>query len=368
MGIANHKTLRQDSIQYGFIDDFEGMKGDTKQAGSTTKMIEQRFSAFDKKMKLFYISTPELKETSNIEPVYESGDQRKYHIPCPCCNDLIPLEWDVECKNDKVERGGMNWKLDDNGRLIAESVGYICQSCGDFFDDTSKTDFISKGRWIPTAEPSRPGNYSYKISALYAPNYMYGWEHYVREFLDANPQNQPRDEKKYKAFLNLALGETYEAVGVSASANALQQNIRDYKIGMLPEKLSMADGNGKIVLITLGSDLNGLEDDARLDWEIVAYSESGAKYSINHGSIGTFIPGQSKDQKEKTDRKKWTYQHGHENSVWPELEKILNATYDTDTKRKMKIFISGIDAGYQSIHVYQFLESTNNNWTQRKRR
>jgi len=36
--------------------------------------------------------------------------------------------------------------------------------------------------------------------------------------------------------------------------------------------------------------MNGTEQDARMDYEVVAWSESGATYSIKHGSIGTFIP------------------------------------------------------------------------------
>lgn len=357
LGIANHKTLRQDSIRYGFIDDFEAMKGATDQAGDTTKMIEQRFAAFATNMKLYYSSTPELEETSNIEPVYKLGDQRKYHIPCPCCGEYIVFEWQVQSDYDKNEKAGIYWQLNDAGKLIPESVGYVCQKCGQFFDDKNKTDLIKLGQWIPTAEPSRPGYYSYHISSLYAPPYMYGWEHYVREYLEAHPENGKRNEKKWKAFKNLVLGETYTPTGESISANELQKNIRPYEIGLLPEKLSEADGNGKIVLLTCGSDLNGKEDDARLDWEIVAYSETGATYSINHGSIGTFIPGDNG----KTDREHWTYQHGNELSVWEEFDKILGAKYETDTGRAMRILITGLDSGYQTIHAYQYADGTNFN-------
>jgi phage terminase large subunit GpA-like protein len=235
LGIANHKTLRNISMQYGFIDDFESMQGDTKQSGSTEKMVEQRFAAYAKKQKLFYISTPELKETSNIEPVYLKGDQRKYHIPCPCCNELIVLEWECASKADTEKRAGITWQLDDSGYLIPESVGYVCQECGGFFDDRNKSDFIQKGKWIPTAKPSKPGYYSYHISALYAPVYMYGWQHYVREYMDANPVGGDRDQGKWKTFCNLVLGETYEQQGEQLNANELQQNIRPYEVGTIPK-------------------------------------------------------------------------------------------------------------------------------------
>ena len=86
---------------------------------------------------------------------------------------------------------------------------------------------------------------------------------------------------------------------------------------------SIKDGNGKIVLVTIGADMNGLEDDARIDWEIVANSETGSVYSIDQGSVGTFIPGEG-NYAVKADRKKWTYRRGMENSVWPVLEEIAN--------------------------------------------
>lgn len=358
IGIANHKALRNISMQYGFIDDFESMRSDSKESGSTKDLVEQRFAAFAKKMKLFYISTPELKETSNIEPVYLMGDQRKYHVPCPCCGEFIALEWTIESEKTKGKMAGITWELDDSSQLIAESVGYTCQKCEGFFNDSNKSELVKMGKWIPTAEPSRPGNYSYHISSLYAPPYMFGWEHYVRSYLEAKPPNGKVKEEKWKTFKNLVLGETYEPTGESISANKLQKNIRNYEPSILPENISLSDGNGKIVMLTCGSDLNGKEDDARLDFEIIAHSESGATYSVTHGSVGTFVPrgGGAKD------RNKFTYRHGLENSVWPIFEKIINSTYKSDFDgREMKIFMTGLDSGYMTQHAYKFLDSYNGN-------
>ena len=106
---GNHKLLRQRSIRYGFIDDFDAAKNKSKESGSTRKMIEKRFAAYDDKMKLFYISTPETRP-SNIEEVYLLGDQRKWHVPCPCCAELIVLEWSVEIENSKeMAELPINW-------------------------------------------------------------------------------------------------------------------------------------------------------------------------------------------------------------------------------------------------------------------
>ncbi len=365
----SHKRLRQRSIQYGFIDDFEAFKKSSEQSGDTRTLIEKRFSAYYDKMKIFYISTPELKQMSNIEPVFLLGDQRYFHVPCPCCGEYIVLKWttDFLTPRDK-EKAGITWKLDENGHVLPDSVGYICQSCGDFFDESKKMEMISAGEWRPTAQPSQIGYYSYHISALYSPPGMTPWEQYVRDYLEAAPPGGNVDQGKMKVFMNTCLGMTYEDTTETIQASVLQRNIRNYKIGIIPESLSISDGNGKIILLTCSCDLNGKEDDARLDYEIAAWAESGAHYSIRHGSIGTFIPNERSQIKK--DREKWSYQHNHPRSVWPVLESIVSETYLTDTAnptkddlravgRKMKIAITGVDTGFFTIHAYNYLDNTN---------
>lgn len=365
----SHKRLRQRSVQFGFFDDFEAFKKSSEQSGDTRTLIEKRFSAYYDKMKIFYISTPELKHTSNIEPVFLLGDQRYYHVPCPCCGEYIILKWTTDFLQPKdKEKAGITWKLDENGRVIPESVGYICQACGDFFDESHKMDMISAGEWRPTAQPSQIGYYSYHISALYSPPGMTPWFQYVIDYLEAAPPGGSIDQGKMKVFMNTCLGETYEDTTETIQASILQKNIRDYKIGIIPESLSMADGNGRIILLTCACDLNGKEEDARLDYEIVAWSETGAHYSIRHGSIGNFIANERSQVKK--DREKWTYQHNQTRSVWPYLEEIISSIYVTDTAnptkedlravgRQMKIAITGIDTGYYTVHAYNFLDTTN---------
>lgn len=352
---SNEKLLRQRSMRYGFVDDFDAAKKSTAKAGSNRKLIEQRFAAYYDKMKLMYSSSPELKVTSNIEPVYMLGDQRRYRIPCQCCGEYIILEWSIEIPGTK-ETAGIYWKIDNHGVLIPGSVGYICQMCGGFFNDHNKYQFNRDGEWYATAKPSEAGYYSYHISSLYAPPGMYDWEYYVRQYLEANPP-EGRIESLHQTFVNVCLGFTYEHKGHAPEANQVQSKIRPYEVGNIPEWMSEKDGNGKIVMLTCACDLNGTEKDARLDWEIVAWSESGSNYSIKHGSIGTFIPREG-EMKDKTDRVKWTYEHGQVNSVWPELENILLTVYHTDTGRKMTVTVTGVDCGHYTTHVYTFVDKT----------
>lgn len=353
---GNHKLLRQRSVRFGFIDDFDAAKKSSKESGSTTRMIQQRFAAYSDKMKLYYISTPELKELSNIEPVFLKGDQRRFFIHCPCCSEAIALYWECDSEGDTDEKAGITWKTDGAGRLVDGSVGYTCQKCLGFFTDQNKYELNLAGFWKPTAEPSEPGYYSYHISSLYAPPGMYDWQYYVKQYLEACPPGGNRDEALYKTFVNLCLGETYSPEGKEIKANELQNNIRKYEIGIIPEKISEQDGNGKIVMITCAADLNGKVDDARIDYEILAWAESGASYSLTHGSIGTFIPREGA-KKNKEDREHWTYEFYQKNSVWPELNKILDQIFVSDTGKKMKIFITGVDTGHFTSYVYPYIDS-----------
>src|SRR5258706_1067537 len=352
---SNHKLLRQVHVQYGFVDDFDASKQSSKESGSTRKMIEQRFTAYYDKMKLCYSSTPELKQTSNIEPVYLLGDQRKYFIPCPCCGEQIVWEWSIPIEGNEKETGGITWKLDSNSKLISESVGYICQKCGKFFDDSKKVELNLAGEGKPTADPSEKGYHSYHLSSLYAPPGMYDWEHYVRQYLEANAPGQEQKEHLQKTFINLCLGLPFEPTGESVKANELQKNIRNYSVNIIPEKMSEDDGNGKIVMLTCACDLNGKEEDGRLDYETVAWSESGSSYSITHGSVGTFIPNES-GKKNKVVREKWTYHHNKSNSIWPVFKEIIDAIYLTDTGRQMRVFITGIDTGWQELFAFTFID------------
>lgn len=362
----NHKEWRDVSLKYGFIDDFEAAKSASKESGSTRKLVEGRFAAYADSHKIFYISTPELKAGSNIEPAYLLGDQRKYLVPCPCCKEHIELRWNVPegigsvWKEPMPDGSGIVWETDEEtGQVKKGSVGYVCQKCGGFFTDKNKQEMLNAGRWEATAIPSKEGYYSYHISSLYAPHGMYDWEHYVNNYIECHPIGQPRKEAEYKTFVTTCLGITYEASAEQPNASAIQKNCLDYPIGTIPETLSMKYGNGRIVLLTCAADMNGKEDDARLDWELCGWDEKGTKWSIAHGSIGTFVPREN-GVKEKDDRRHWSYRFDAPNSVWGEFERIIKSEYTTDTGRRMRVALSGLDCGYFSNnYAYPFLDRVN---------
>lgn len=362
--------LSQISVKYGFYDEFERYPVADKKAGSLVSLIEERHKSFSDTRKLYFISTPEIKQTSNIEPLYLKGDQRKYHIPCKCCGEMIPLEWYIDVENLK-QKCGVVFERTESGKLKPETVKYRCQKCGGEWDQTHVYDCYEEdlGQWIPTAIPETPIYRSYHISALYAPAGMYNWQYYAQKWCEIHPIGKPVKIEELKTFVNQCLGQTFEAQGSEVEIKQLMKNTREYEINTVPVALSKQDGNGKIIMLTCAVDLNGKEDDARLDYEVVAWSESGASYSIDHGSIGTFQrsrtvrSGQaSRYAKEDGFRDKWTYRHNHTFDVWAEYEKtIYSRIYEADDgSRKYAISFHGIDTGHFTQHAYTFVSNHHN--------
>lgn len=359
-------NLSQISCKYIFADEFERYPKGDKKAGSLVSLIEERAKSFADTRKIYFISTPEIKQTSNIEPIYLKGDQRKYHIPCKCCGEMIDLVWqkDIEHLDRKA---GVTFDRDEVGKLIEDSVGYTCQKCGGFFKQIHVYECYENdlGEWIPTAIPINEKYVSYHISALYAPPGMYNWNYYAQKWCEIYPKNRPIKILELQTFWNQCLGLTWEQRGKEIKVNQLLKNTRNYDINTIPNKLSIEDGNGKIILITVAVDLNGLEDDARLDYEVLAWSHSGSSYSIDHGSIGTFQrskamrAGKAKEHEEyEANRIKWTYRINQKNNVWDEYKKmILSKIYLSEDGNKYRAPIHGIDTGHFTVHANAFVNS-----------
>ncbi len=344
--------IRQNSFRYGFFDDFEAAVRAEKQAGDIIDLVIMRFNSFKDKMKICFISTPEIKQTSLIEPAFQMGDQRYYFMPCPKCGAYIRFEWYTKIEGEDKEHAGIVFEKDEHNNLIEGSVGYICPQCKNFFTERVKKEMLANGEWRPTAIPSRTDWLSYHISNLYSPPGFFDWTHYARQWLKIFPGGGIVKEASLQVFNNLVLGLTYEERKKEVNALQISRNTRDYQPGIIPNALSQTDGNGKIMLLTCACDLNGTEEDSRLDYEILAHAMNGSTYSIDHGSIGSFQRGLSEENREKK-----TYFLGVPNSVWDVLALVLKREYATTDGEIIRIAICGIDTGSFTQHAYQFIDS-----------
>lgn len=358
-GGQSASNMRQ--VTAGFIaaDELDAFKAISTDSGSFLKLMEDRARSYGESKKIFYISSPLLLDSSLINGLYLRGNQNIYKVPCPKCGEMIELVWNE--RNENNTRYGVIFDI-RNGEVIKKTVRYRCGSCENEFQEKKyKYEMLNSGIWKPQVEREDKQFVSYRISALYAPTSMDNWYDFAKEYQLAFPRKGVKDEAKFQSFTNSILGKPYKPEGITLKSSKLQKNRREYKIGECPFELSKKDGNGEIMIIALSCDLNGYEDDGRLDWEIEASSEKGATYSIDAGSCGTFIPKIEKIALEKEgknaakidhERTKWSYKFDVENSIWTEFEKIVTRKFG---KNEIKISITCVDVGHLQDIALEFV-------------
>lgn len=384
--------------KYVFADEFERYVYSDKKGGSPYSLILARAKTYSGEYKVYFNSTPELKEMSSIHPVFLQGDRKYFKIPCPHCGAMINFEWFVDMGGK--EKAGMHYKRDNFGTLIPKSVGYVCQECGGYFKEKhkyamyeeSESEIIKGGgmswvnnkylikdtkqepicRFEPTARALDPSYGSYHVSALYSGAGFYPWTEICKKWCLANPLDGPKNMDQLKTFYNQDLGLPWEDISKDVKGTKLLKHCRNYEPYIIPDELALSDGCGKIVALTLAVDLNGKmdddnpsNDDVRLDWSVFAYTEKGNedyinKYAIAHGSIGNFEREKEKRKREeKGDERaeKYTCRHGYKNNVWDILDKeVLMREWETQSGKKMKIMVCGIDTGTFTIHANQYVD------------
>jgi phage terminase large subunit GpA-like protein len=358
---ANPGKLRQFSVKKIFADDLDAAPRSDRKEGSIVSLLKKRATSYGDSKKLYFISTPTVEGASNIEEIFLKGDQRKWHWECPSCKTYIPIEWRVEMGDN--EFGGIMYELDEKHKLVIDSIYYKCQCCGGRIEERDKKKLNIKGKWIATAEPERPNQLSYQLNALVIPSSFDGWQTLVYEWLEACPPGEAINQSKLKVFKNTRLGQTYKEQGKTPRVNDLMNNLGSYKIGVIPDLTVQREGNGKIALLTVVCDLGGImeqdNEDVRIDYEIVAHTTSGVTYSIDHGSIGTFIRSRQRTRRETrtyAERTKWTYKHNVPNSAWTELKKIIDKKYMSESGNIYEVDLTLVDSGHFTKFVYEFIK------------
>ena len=212
----NAKELRSTHIKKALLDELDGYPDELKPEGDPIQIVISRTDSYSELgRKICYNSTPTLKHSSKIYAYYLKGDQRKFFVPCPHCNQTQELTFynsDGGLYSDDLalEKDGKTYKpygILFNAEECLEgnykSVRYRCKHCGGEFQDYYKKSIEKKGEWRPTAKSKVPFYVSYHISALYS--LTRPWWKIVQRFLEAG-----KDPKKLQVFYNLDLGLPFE--------------------------------------------------------------------------------------------------------------------------------------------------------------
>jgi phage terminase large subunit GpA-like protein len=226
-------------------------KWEPNPGGDPERQADNRAAAFDW-AKIFKISTPLFDKTCRITRSYRAGTQFRWHVPCPHCDHLQPLEWANFQANIDPAR--------------PEDAHFTCVSCGSAIEHRHKLDIVSRGDWV--ADNPSATDWSFGVWRAYVPTR--DWASIAREWLAA--EGDPHAEQ---TFYNDVLGLAYE----QAAEAPPWEEIRD--------RASRDDNHdrGRIppgaLLICIGVDCQG----DRVEVHIKGFGASLRRWTIDYEVI-----------------------------------------------------------------------------------
>lgn len=283
---------------------FDEVDGYPPSAGAEGDQIELgiRRSEYYANRKIIAGSTPLIAGQSRIEEMFESGDRRRYFVPCPNCDTYDTLVFRRES-----ERGHyMEWP-----KNRPEDAYFMCRHCGCAIEDRYKRSMIARGEW--RAEAEFRGHASFHLWSAYSLSPNASWGQLACEFVEANRGGV----EKLKTFVNTVLGETWAERGDAPDWERLYQRRETYAIGSVPSP---------VVVLTAGVDVQ--KD--RLVYEVVGWAPSKESWSIDAGEL---------------------YGDTALEDTWAQLDALLARPFVRDIDQ-LSIAMLAVDSGYNTQVVY----------------
>ena len=292
-GANSPSGLASRAIKVLLADEVDRYPFTAGREGSPLELAKQRTATFHDK-KILYVSTPTIKGQSLIDELFESSDQRYFHIPCQHCGEYQKLEWSQ-----------VKWDKNEKGESDHTTARYECISCGETMRGSGRPvmSLFESGKWIATAESERAG---FHVNSLYSP--FWELKDLVKKFLDAA---HSRDRNKIMQFKNLQLGEAFEEYEQTDDHEHVYSKRREYYGCDIPKG---------VLILTASIDVQ----DDRLECELVGWGKDYESWGIQYV---TFMgdPGQ--------------------HAVWNDLDTWLLKLRKREDGYLMDVKAAGIDSG-----------------------
>lgn len=310
-GANSAADLRSMPCKFIFADEIDAYPFDVDGEGDPLALAAKRSSNFPRRKKLL-TSTPTTKGFSRIEQALEQTDLRRYHVPCPHCQELQVLVW-----------ANVRWEKEPEHR--PETAHYVCAHCGAIIEEGAKTWMLARGRWIPQY-PGRGGGrrVGFHLSTLYSPLGWESWASLVRQFLDAKHALDVGDDTRMKTFVNTCLAETWEEQGDQVKHGDIAARAEGYALRTVPV--------GGLVL-TMAVDVQS----NRLEYVIKAWGRFEESWTVDYGVIWG-DPAQI-----------------GAGGPWDELVRIVTTPLRHAAGTELRVMACAVDSGGHHTHeVYQF--------------
>jgi phage terminase large subunit GpA-like protein len=92
-GAKSPARFRSNSYPAGFADEFDAYPDSIKGEGDIISLFRSRTTVYSTTRKILWLSSPKIEQTSKINKLYLTGDQRKFFVPCVYCGEMQELVW-----------------------------------------------------------------------------------------------------------------------------------------------------------------------------------------------------------------------------------------------------------------------------------
>ena len=256
---SSGNNLRSWSGPIVICDEFDAWVRSANKQGDPFALALDRQQTFSRR-KTFVTSTPLLKESSQIEPMYEKGTREQWFYACPSCGGFQPVAFD-----DRFIRP----EQVDGSYPDSAAFSYTCQYCGCLHAEAEWK--AAEARWIarnPGAEYR-----SFHTSAM--TSLLTSWRAIQHRFELAMEALQNGDPEKYKTFVNTIRGETYEEKGETLPENHFT------RLDNPQRHWYHADVPAGVKILTLAVDTQ----DDRCEFEICGWGNGQESWGIQYGVI-----------------------------------------------------------------------------------
>lgn len=309
-GANSPASLASRPIRVVLADEVDRYPASAGDEGDPINLAKRRQITFWNAV-FFAGGTPTIKGASRTEVGFQSGDQRHYHVPCPHCGELHPLERENLCDDQESEHYGQ----------------FQCPHCQAWIEEKHKRDMIKDRKAGGRAEwrASKPfeGIASFHLWAAVSP--WMSWKAICDDY-----HATKSDKEQAKTHVNTILGETFEEAGEKPESEDLMKRREKYEPGGIPDEVEV---------ITAGVDTQG----DRLEFQVIGWGAGEESWSLDYDTIS----GSPLQQR-----------------VWDDLDKYLqSAVFTRIDGREMKIKQVLIDSGgkgskaegHVSDQVYKFV-------------
>lgn len=313
------KTLRGRSAPITQADEVDGM--DATPEGDPVELLSQRAATFGDQALNTRSSTPTVKGASRIETGFEEGDQRRYYVGCPDCDEPQYFKWANVRWEGRRSTEIKEWEQDVGQEHQPETAMYSCEHCGCLWDDGQRIAAIRNaeklGHGWKAAKPFK-GHASF-----HAPEMLSTFRRLrdiVQSYLDKIAVGD------IQSFQNVSLAETFEETGEKADPTTLQgrAQLEDW----VQDEVQVPAGGA---YITAGIDMQN----DRLEAEIVAWGVGEELWSVDYRVLW----GDTMQQ-----------------DVWDDLDDLLAEEFRHESGALLSISSAVLDTGGTAGHTQRAYE------------